>query len=524
MGHEVSLVVDLDLPARSATRWRNAALPALDVVTVKRVPDACLDGDSLDLPESTVGEVLDGLAGLAEKGQELVEHFTKRSRFALRAAISRDAFDSMLGHVARALAAAAAMGATGAGLGVEVEGDGLAIEIEVAGGRVSLAHLPPGARQRWKALEARWPEEVFRDLARRHEAWSAKKRGRSSGLEWLDATGAVVMRAPGREGRGLRDQRAAARDPKSGRWGFLDATGQWAIPPRWDEAWEHRDGRALVRKGDRWGFCDGDGREVIAATLVYASHFSCGRAIFSKDHERYPFIDVNGREIGGQWEAVQPLTEDRAAYLAKEKWGYVDPEGAVVIEARFLAANAFAGGTAVVRAAKGFGIVDRAGGEVLAPSRRLLQDQGEGILVVEGGKSGAMDRRGAWIAPPELDELGAVRGGVAVGTREGATWLYRAGAAFAGPFRFAAPMRRGRAIVCGNDGAWSIIGEDGQPRAELALEGVTSAGAFEDNGLAWVEQRGRYGLVDEEGRVIVPLEYEAIEDWDRPVILARRPS
>ncbi len=57
-------------------------------------------------------------------------------------------------------------------------------------------------------------------------------------------------------------------------WGFVDATGQVRIEPRFDDAQSFAHGLAAVRVGDLWGYADESGAVVIEPAFLDASAFS----------------------------------------------------------------------------------------------------------------------------------------------------------------------------------------------------------------------------------------------------------
>jgi hypothetical protein len=60
---------------------------------------------------------------------------------------------------------------------------------------------------------------------------------------------------------GAPDMPAAVKS--GGKWGFVDAEGEFVIPPRYDDARSFAFGLAAVRLGGRWAYIDGEGRLVI---------------------------------------------------------------------------------------------------------------------------------------------------------------------------------------------------------------------------------------------------------------------
>ena len=98
--------------------------------------------------------------------------------------------------------------------------------------------------------------------------------------------------------------------------GFINTSGEFIIPPKYQFAFPFEDGRALVVKNGKYGFIDRTGEIVIAPVFKNAHSFSDGLA------------------------AVQ---------LVSEKWGYINKDGKVAIDPKFSYALPFSEGLAFVR-------------------------------------------------------------------------------------------------------------------------------------------------------------------------------
>jgi len=94
-----------------------------------------------------------------------------------------------------------------------------------------------------------------------------------------------------------------------------------------------------------------------------------------------------------------------ALFPVKEggKWGYVNREGEVAIEAKYDQAEAFREGLAVVEMGEGFpvrgwGYIDRRGEAVIAPQFEGAGPSAEGLVRVKmDGRWGYIDHRGEFI-------------------------------------------------------------------------------------------------------------------------------
>jgi hypothetical protein len=81
-----------------------------------------------------------------------------------------------------------------------------------------------------------------------------------------------------------------------GKWGYVNADHCWVIEPRFDSAFQFKEGLAGVRIGNRWGFIDQAGRTAISLQHQSVGSFSEGLASVRIDG-RWGFVDRVGREV-----------------------------------------------------------------------------------------------------------------------------------------------------------------------------------------------------------------------------------
>ena len=107
-------------------------------------------------------------------------------------------------------------------------------------------------------------------------------------------------------------------------YGFMDAQGQWVVPPEYDDAYPFSGGLAAVKKGDRWGFVDTRGRRVVEPAFTAAHRFTEGLAAVATD-AGWRYIDTAGETvIPGPFEDALPFEDGLAAIMtidpAKLQW------------------------------------------------------------------------------------------------------------------------------------------------------------------------------------------------------------
>jgi hypothetical protein len=143
-----------------------------------------------------------------------------------------------------------------------------------------------------------------------------------------------------------------------GKWGFIDATGKWAIDPQFETVGYFADGLAPVRVGDQTGYIDKVGRFVVNPQFSVQSYeFSEGYAVVGMYFQTGPqsrthkvdYIDTKGRILADwKFQAVGNFSDGRAPVKTENGWGFIDRTGKIVIKPHFDSADVFQNGLAHV--------------------------------------------------------------------------------------------------------------------------------------------------------------------------------
>lgn len=236
-----------------------------------------------------------------------------------------------------------------------------------------------------------------------------------------------------RQGLGLAES--------NGAMGYIDesfeATGDWAISPRFElrhpndqPAFGFFDGRALARHSSgKWGYIDSAGKWAIEPTYVEstdypgvpAGDFAEGLAWFQVvEMANRSLINDNGEIIRDQ--DNKPVQEEYRRRLM----GFIDRDGEVVIAPRFEIVQDFGEGLAGVRFKTNdrWGFIDRAGKRIISPSYEGVGRFSEGLCAAKyNGLWGYIDAAGTWQIEPTYDEARQFLEGLAP-VRQGERWGY----------------------------------------------------------------------------------------------------
>ena len=225
--------------------------------------------------------------------------------------------------------------------------------------------------------------------------------------------------------------------------GFIDETGRLVIPlRRQSDVPRFSEGLAAVGLDGGYGFIDKTGKVVIEPRFSYAGDFSEGLAWVHTRDDKAGYIDKTGRFVIGPGDFK--LTDDSnfseglAAVRMRGGVGYIDRTGRVRIPPRFQRGRPFSGGMARVGVGGREGYIDRTG-RLRVPARYdIARDFSEGLAAVEvrGRGYGYIDRAGRLVIGPGFYHAADFSSGMArVYTRErGTGYVDRRGRYVWGPF------------------------------------------------------------------------------------------
>ena len=126
--------------------------------------------------------------------------------------------------------------------------------------------------------------------------------GKFYGGQWgfIDRNGREVIPRRYSDARDFHDGLAAVRGAEE-RWGYVNVAGTEVVPPALLAAGDFSDGRAPTIHDEGWGFIDASGRWAILADYPGVTRFVNGRALVSRGESGphlWGLIDTNGAPVG----------------------------------------------------------------------------------------------------------------------------------------------------------------------------------------------------------------------------------
>jgi hypothetical protein len=270
---------------------------------------------------------------------------------------------------------------------------------------------------------------------------------------YIDATGKKVLDTDFYRNWDFSEGLAVAmREDADKKWGYIDTSGNFAIPPQFntsmeDYVWPFSGGFAKIKVKGLYGFIDHTGKFAIPPALLDAGDFSDGmvRVVL----EGPCFVPGSGGcDIG---EIVPPNSENSRALPPSCKFTFIDKSGRVISAARFDEAMAFSDGLAPVKVGSLWGYIDKDGAVAIPPQFDDARSFSDGVAAVRQiGLYGYIDKSGVLVIPAQFKQASDFHEGLAyVGDSESEySYINHSGKqAFSGSFVRATNFYHGLAHV-----------------------------------------------------------------------------
>lgn len=166
---------------------------------------------------------------------------------------------------------------------------------------------------------------------------------------------------------------------KDNKIGYINEVGKEVIPLEYDGGFSFKEKKDFIqlKKGDSWYLLDSETSKL----------------------KKLPFEDV------GEYEDGYMVVEKN------EKYGYINKNGEIKIPVKYLVAEEFKEGLAIVGNENGFGVIDKKGREVMKLIYDRIFIKGSYIYVIKGEKYGLFSKEGKEIIPSLYKKLGIEKEG-----------------------------------------------------------------------------------------------------------------
>jgi hypothetical protein len=169
------------------------------------------------------------------------------------------------------------------------------------------------------------------------------------------------------------------------KWGYLNTDGKLAIPIKYDKATQFNSDHAVTQNGGKYFILDKQGKEIPVdiPLLTDLKPFSEQLAPFKTVEEKFGFIDVNGKvAIQAQYQGVGYFYAGLAWARKSDKTiGFINPKGEWVIQPQFVAAKDFdlESGLARVKVGDKWAYVNKTGEITYSKDSQITEDFSNGL-------------------------------------------------------------------------------------------------------------------------------------------------
>ena len=348
---------------------------------------------------------------------------------------------------------------------------------------------------------------------------------------------------------------------ENGKFGYINTSGEWKIEPQFKVAKNFSEDLAQASiNGKKWGYIDRQGKWVIEPKFKKTKAFNSEIAIVADD-DGWMYINKKGERVFTNLniEKFYDFSEGLAIYRQDKLIGFINNNGKVIVEPKFVKAFAFLNGYSKVRVGDKWGLIDKTGSYFVKPeydgvskvyntNKVVTAKKGEqnGLIingefkVIEGAekiwdfslnsdltyakkgdKIGYINSRGEWVIQPKYDKARAFRNGLAP-VYMNKNWGY-----IDNKGEIIIPIQYRDAEIFSNDGLapvksekfWGFMDKTGKLVIDEKYD--ITAGGFSIfkknnekgfvNGLARVKYKKSWGFINKEGKLLKNMWFKHLE-------------
>lgn len=322
----------------------------------------------------------------------------------------------------------------------------------------------------------------------------------------------------------FQDERAVAK--YAGRYGVIDTTGKWLIPPLYDEV--TLGPLILLKKGNLLGIADRSG--CLHTECIFDEIYVLKNAyLLLVQAGRKGIADPTGKIlVPTQYDHVSQLRDDQGnyvdlfAYREDGLMGLYDACGNMVQRPRYARIDVFQEGLAVVQVGNQFGMIDLEGKLHIHCEYDQLHGMSEGMVAAKlQNRWGFLDKEGREVIPflyEAVQEGGFFKGRASVNKAGNWVFVQRNGEVefpLDNGYQSLGSLSEGLVPVCklSEEGGVKYgyvdpLGRQKIPfrfeRADAFSRGFAIVGLRTGDNQSMVKEM-RYGVIDRNGRTIVPI-------------------
>jgi hypothetical protein len=331
-----------------------------------------------------------------------------------------------------------------------------------------------------------------------------------------------------------------------GKEGVIDEKGNLLIPTKYDFIGEFQDSVAVIKKyiyngqknknpNKKWGLLHLRNKRLTSYKYDYISDFQAGVAKVSllqktENGEENLFIgliNLKGKEIcPPQYQYIGDFKDSVAVVLAKDSlgWAFINRQGRLITPFLYEKVEDFSEGIASVFKQNLYAYINPEGKNITDFKYHYAENCQEGIAVIAVyGKYGAINPTGEEIIPPQFDEVKRLGHGI-VSAQKNKKYQY---ALVNSKGEMLASLGQYDTLIYHSSQVVEVYGDFKcgymhQETGKFIIPQQYDEIQFFQENLAKVRSDNLWGMLDPQGQVVVPIEFEVLEDIQKGVITSKK--
>lgn len=159
-------------------------------------------------------------------------------------------------------------------------------------------------------------------------------------------------------------------DPESNCYGYVDTSGNFIIPPIYQDAFEFYNGYAIVSNYERYGIIDLKGDQIIPIEYDVINNFYNKRTIAKKNNSWFVINENNQILDTLKYHDIKPFKVGNCfitPYRINNLWGILDTNLNVITPPKYYNINCFSEGYSIFEFGNFMGVIDGFGKEIVRP-------------------------------------------------------------------------------------------------------------------------------------------------------------
>lgn len=293
---------------------------------------------------------------------------------------------------------------------------------------------------------------------------------------------------------------------ENGKWGFINTAGEVVVEPQYDECHDYQNNFAAVKVNGKWGFIDRNHNLVIAPEFEDVQDFKNGLAIVLRDG-KWGVINTTGKSPAGIiFDEVHEYRDGFALAYADSVQYFLDDEGEIRRLHKGYEFTGFSNGMAPVKNKKKnkWGFIDKRGRLVIETRYDTVYSFSNDIaLVKHRGTYKYIRKSGAeqYIEGISGQPLEFVNGFAKIQSYNGYSFISSDFKRLPYTYKEVSDFKRGNmAAVRLGDNTLCYINASGKEKFKSDYDMI---GDFSENGLALVKKNGKFGYINTDGKLVI---------------------